>query len=58
LGRSRFFVLGRYDNEQIDFLALHGLRWSEAVVITSEDIRDGFVYVQNQFTVLANQKVV
>jgi integrase len=35
---------GRYD-EQIRFLALHGLRWSEAVAITEADIRDGFVYV-------------
>jgi integrase len=35
---------GRY-NEQIRFMALHGLRWSEAVVITDSDIRDGFVYV-------------
>lgn len=35
---------GRY-NEQIRFLALHGLRWSEAVAITDSDIRDGFVYV-------------
>jgi integrase len=35
---------GRYNN-QIRFLALHGLRWSEAVVITHADIRDGFVYV-------------
>lgn len=35
---------GRYNN-QIRFLALHGLRWSEAVVLTFEDIRDGFVYV-------------
>jgi integrase len=35
---------GRYDN-QIRFLALHGLRWSEAAVITREDIRDGFVYI-------------
>ena len=35
---------GRYNN-QIRFLALHGLRWSEAVVITNLDIRDGFVYV-------------
>lgn len=38
------FSWGRYD-EQIRFLALHGLRWSEAVVITMADIRDGFVYV-------------
>lgn len=35
---------GRY-NEQIRFLALHGLRWSEAVVITAHDIHDGFVWV-------------
>jgi integrase len=28
---------GRY-NEQIRFLALHGLRWSEAAVITENDI--------------------
>jgi len=35
---------GRYE-EQIRFLALHGLRWSEAVVISESDIRDGFVYV-------------
>lgn len=35
---------GRY-NEQIRFLALHGLRWSEAVAIQQSDIRDEFVYV-------------
>jgi integrase len=35
---------GRY-NDQIRFLALHGLRWSEAVALTESDIRDGFVYV-------------
>lgn len=35
---------GRYNN-QIRFLALHGLRWSEAVVLTSDDIRDGNVLV-------------
>ena len=35
---------GNY-NEQIRFLALHGLRWSEAVVISESDIRDEFVYV-------------
>ena len=35
---------GRY-NEQIRFLALHGLRWSEAAVITEDDIRDGFVFI-------------
>lgn len=35
---------GRY-NDQVRFLALHGLRWSEAVIITEHDIQDGFVYV-------------
>jgi len=35
---------GRY-NEQIRFLALHGLRWSEAAAIQESDIRDGFVWV-------------
>ena len=35
---------GRYNN-QIRFLALHGLRWSEAVVISKDDIRDGYVYI-------------
>lgn len=35
---------GRYNN-QIRFLALHGLRWSEAVALSTEDIRDGAVYI-------------
>lgn len=35
---------GRYNN-QIRFLALHGLRWSEAAAITEDDIHDGFVWV-------------
>jgi integrase len=35
---------GRYDN-QIRFLALHGLRWSEAAALTSGDIKDGSVLV-------------
>ena len=39
---------GKY-NEQIRFLALHGLRWSEAVVLTEDDIRDGFVVVNKSF---------
>ena len=34
---------GRY-NEQVRFLALHGLRWSEAAAIREVDIRDGFVW--------------
>jgi len=29
----------------IRFLALHGLRWSEALALTDEDIRDGRIYV-------------
>ena len=35
---------GRY-NQQIRFLALHGLRWSEAAALTSGDIKDGSVLV-------------
>ena len=32
-------------SEQIKFLALHGLRWGEAVVLTEEDIYDGMVHI-------------
>lgn len=35
---------GKY-NKQIRFLALHGLRWGEAVVLTESDIRDGRIFV-------------
>jgi integrase len=35
---------GRW-NHQIRFLALHGLRWSEAVALTAGDIRDGKIHV-------------
>ena len=35
---------GRYNN-QIRFLALHGLRWSEAAAICEDDIHDGFVWI-------------
>ena len=35
---------GKYD-EQIKFLALHGLRWGEAVALTKEDIYDEKVHV-------------
>ena len=35
---------GRY-SDCIHFLALHGLRWSEALALTREDIRDGRIYV-------------
>lgn len=35
---------GKYTT-QVRFLALHGLRWSEAVALTHDDIRDGKIYV-------------
>ena len=35
---------GKY-NHQIRFLALHGLRWSEAVALTYDDVRDGRIYI-------------
>ena len=35
---------GKYTN-QIRFLALHGLRWSEAAALTEKDIHDGYVWV-------------
>ena len=35
---------GKYD-AQIRFLALHGLRWSEAMALTPDDFRDGRVFV-------------
>jgi integrase len=35
---------GKYNN-QIRFLALHGLRWSEAAALTTGDIKDGYVLV-------------
>lgn len=35
---------GKY-TKQIRFLALHGLRWSEAVALTLDDIRGGKVYI-------------
>ena len=36
--------LGKY-SEQIKFLALHGLRWGEAVALRQEDIYDGLVHI-------------
>ena len=35
---------GRY-NTHIRFLALHGLRWSEAAALLDSDIKEGFVWV-------------
>ena len=46
---------GRY-NEQIRFLALHGLRWSEAVALQSEDIHDDFVWVNKSIHGLCKSK--
>ncbi len=46
---------GRYNN-QIRFLALHGLRWSEAVVISDTDIHDGFVWVNKTVNGLCKSK--
>ena len=52
VGQTRFLTwdqlddinLGKY-SEQIKFLALHGLRWGEAVVLKQEDIYDGLVHI-------------
>jgi integrase len=52
VGRKKFLTweelkeadLGRYQR-QIRFLALHGLRWGEAVVLTSTDIRGNRVHI-------------
>lgn len=35
---------GKYTRD-IHFLALHGLRWGEAVALTREDVRDGRIYI-------------
>lgn len=35
---------GKYTT-QVRFMALHGLRWSEAVALTPDDIRDGRIHV-------------
>ena len=46
---------GRY-NQQIRFLALHGLRWSEAAAIKDTDIHDGFVWVNKTVNGLCKSK--
>ena len=46
---------GRY-NEQIRFLALHGLRWSEAAALTEQDVHDGFVWVNKTVNGLCKSK--
>lgn len=40
----RDYDFGKYDNH-IKFLALHGLRWGEAIVLTESDIREGQVFI-------------
>lgn len=52
---------GKY-NEQVRFLALHGLRWSEAVALSENDIVDGYVTVNksvygNTKSASSNRKV-
>lgn len=44
LDQVRVGDFGAYNN-QIRFLALHGLRWGEAVVLDGSEIHDGYVYV-------------
>jgi integrase len=46
---------GRY-NEQVRFLALHGLRWSEAAALTEHDIHDGYVWVNKTVNGLCKSK--
>jgi len=46
---------GRY-NEQVRFLALHGLRWSEAAALTEQDIHEGFVWVNKTVHGLCKSK--
>jgi integrase len=46
---------GRYNN-QIRFLALHGLRWSEAAALTPSDIKDGSVLVNRSVYGLCKSK--
>jgi len=46
---------GRY-NEQVRFLAIHGLRWSEAVILSQDDIRENFVWVNKSVYGLCKSK--
>ncbi len=38
------YDFGKY-NSHIRFLAVHGLRWGEAVALTHEDVRNGRIYI-------------
>lgn len=42
---AEFGPHGRY-SDHVRFLALHGLRWSEALVLGAGDIRDGRVHIE------------
>jgi integrase len=46
---------GRYNN-QIRFLALHGLRWSEAAALSTTDIKEGSVLVNRSIYGLCKSK--
>ena len=46
---------GRYNN-QIRFLALHGLRWSEAAALSATDIKEGSVLVNRSIYGLCKSK--
>ena len=46
---------GRY-NEQVRFLALHGLRWSEAAILSEMDIYENFVWVNKSVYGLCKSK--
>ena len=46
---------GKY-GEQIRFLALHGLRWSEAAALQESDIHNGFVWVNKSIYGLCKSK--
>lgn len=46
---------GKYTTH-IRFLALHGLRWSEAVALTVEDIRDGRIWINKSVHGLTKSK--
>jgi len=44
LARGSLGSFGKY-TPQIRFLALHGLRWSEAVALSVADIKDNRVWI-------------
>lgn len=42
----RHLDFGQTYNDLFRFLARHGLRWSEAMQLTADDVQDGFVHVR------------